>query len=772
MNLRPSIFILALLTVGCASTQDTLSTSTESVSISSAIAPASETALAFELPAAEKAVAVEETPSIPKVHLFPGDDSRFKPDPKPKVDATLASGDKISLNFENITVTNLAQALLGELLQLSYTIDAGGEAIVSLHTRQPLPRNQVLDVLDTVLLPHDLVINRDSAGIYHVTRRSTTIGTRPLVGAASIKDLAGSGTVIVPLNHIAAAEMAKILTPLAPQQAITYVDSVRNLLVLQGSKSQISGWLEMVEAFDVDFLSGMSLGVFVLENANVSIVNEALQAMLGSGDNASPIAPFPQARLTSQQQQAAAARRPPNAPSPAQLLLAPNSNVNAAPMGPLSGLIRLFPIERLNALVVVTPRSHILEQVEMWIRRLDQPTDELEHSLFVYPVQNGSAVKMAEMLNGLFGGESSGAGVAAGAAPNQFGAARNQGNIQGANNFTLGAGAQNSGVTAAPEIAASTLEGNVRIVADASRNALMIRAPRAEYRRIERALRELDRAPAQVLIEASIVEVSLTGNLKYGVEWFIENHMDAGRHSGQALLNMNGTEGGGTRQPGFSYTLLNKAGIVRATLNALAASSQLKVLSNPSVLVLDNHSASIMVGKQQPIKTSTSISSNGGFATENITYKDTGVMLNVTPSVNTSGLITLDILQQVTDVGEVDAATQQRTFLARQIETRVAVRSGEPIVLGGVMSENESAGNSGVPGLRNIPLLGALFSSTDNTSSRTELLVMLTPRILEDDDALRAASHEMRQRMRNLTAQTRLTAPKELQTLENKPSIP
>jgi len=770
--------MLALLATGCASTQDTTSlpsVPTEAVTIAQ---DEPLVAIGTQPPTVEPepAAAVEaQTPGFPKVHLFPGDDSRFQPDPKPKVDQELLSGDKISLNFENISVANLAQALLGELLQLSYTIDAGGEAIVSLHTRQPLPRSQVLDVLDTVLLPHDLVINRDSAGIYHVTKRSTTIGTRPLVGAASVKDLSGSGTVIVPLNHIAAVEMAKILAPLAPQQAITYVDSVRNLLILQGSKSQINGWLEMVEAFDVDFLSGMSLGVFVLENANVSIVNEALHAMLGDGSSSAALPALPSGvRLTPQQQQQlqqqAAARRAQQ--NPLQPPSALNSNANSAPMGPLSGLIRVFPIERLNALVVVTPRSHILQQVETWIRRLDQPTDELEHSLFVYPVQNGSAVKMAEMLNGLFGGEGAGPGVASGSAPTQFNAARNPTAMQGANNFTLGAGAQNSGVTATPEVTASTLEGNVRIVADASRNALMIRAPRAEYRRIERALRELDRAPAQVLIEASIVEVSLTGNLKYGVEWFIENHMDAGRHSGQALLNMNGTEGGGTRQPGFSYTLLNKAGAVRATLNALAASSQLKVLSNPSVLVLDNHSASIMVGKQQPIKTSTSISSNGGFATENITYKDTGVMLNVTPSVNSSGLITLDILQQVTDVGEVDAATQQRTFLARQIETRVAVRSGEPIVLGGVMSENESAGNSGIPGLRNIPLLGALFSSTDNTSNRTELLVMLTPRILEDDDALRAASHEMRQRMRNLTAQTRLTAPPELETLKNTPTAP
>lgn len=780
MNIRPSILMLALLAAGCASTNG-VPIANESVPAqpqAALKAPRAEPAATTPQPVSSASVPqVEAGPaSSTKAHLFPGNDSQFKPDLKPKTDPVLARGDKVSLNFENISVANLAEALLGDLLKLNYTIDAGGDAVVSLHTRQPLPRNQVLDVLDAVLLPHDLVINRDNAGVYHVTKRSVTVGTRPIVGAARVKDLAGSGTVIVPLNHIAAAEMAKILAPLASREAITYVDSIRNLLVLQGSKSQINGWLEMVEAFDVDFLAGMSLGVFVLENANVSVVNEALQAMLGSdgasssfgGGGAAPASPVA----------GGSAQRPGVGGAAGTAAAANNAAISSVSTGPLSGLIRIFPVERLNALVVVTPRSHILTQVETWIRRLDRPTDGLEHSLFVYPVQNGSAIKMAEMLNGLFGSGAAGggAGVAAGSAPTQFGAsgARN-GNLFGNNNQqnvaatgnqagggfgafgNLGAGARNT-ATPAPATAVSNLEGNVRIVADASRNALMIRAPRAEYRRIERALRELDRAPTQVLIEASIVEVTLRGNLKYGVEWFIENHMGGGRTGQASLLNSTNSSGNiGTKQPGFSYTILNKAGAVRATLNALAASSQLKVLSSPSVLVLDNHSASIMVGRQQPIKTSTTIASTGGFATENITYKDTGVMLNVTPSVNASGLITLDILQQVTDVGELDDATQQRFFLARQIQTRVAVRSGEPIVLGGVMSENETAGNSGVPGLRNIPLLGALFSTSENTNARTELLVMLTPRVLEDDDALRSASAEMRDRLRGLTLQTNLT---------------
>ncbi|KZT16583.1 type II secretion system protein GspD [Acidovorax sp. GW101-3H11] len=736
--------------------------------------------VAGSLPASTSEAA--KTPEIKRPaggsRMFPGDDNLFKRSIAPRVDPVLAQGDKVALNFENVTVGNLATALLGDLLKLNYTIDAGGDTVVSLHTRQPLLRSQVLDVLDAVLLPHDLAIVRDNAGVYHVTKRTVTLGARPVVGASNFKDLSGSGTVIVPLNHIAAAEMAKILAPIAPREAIVYVDSMRNLLVLQGSKAQLGGWLEMVDAFDVDFLSGMSLGVFVLENANVNVVRDALQAMLGTDKSADPYG--------------GASPAAPAGAAPGAAGAAPGggaAGASAQVASPLGGLIRVFPVERLNALVVVTPRAHLLTQVETWVRRLDRPTDTLEASLFVYPVQNGSALQLAEMLNGLFGGQSaqakSGGGVAGGSAPTQFtqgagtgSAGLNSGSMGGTSPLGgtgtgagtgTGTGSAGGGGFQAmgnnktsPNntslTSTSQLDGNVRVVADEKRNALLIRAPRTEYRRIEQALRELDKAPAQVLIEASIVEVSLTGNLQYGVEWFVQNSISGGRE-GQALLNMRDSGVIAPRQPGFSYTILNKAGVVRATLNALAEKSQVRLLSSPSVLVLNNHNATIQVGQQQPIKSSTSVTT-GNLVTESITYKDTGVMLSVTPSVNAGGLITMDISQQVTDVGEADSATGQRAFLTRQIQTRVAVRSGEPIVLGGLIRENDTTGRSGVPLLSSLPVVGALFGNTTNNNNRTELLVLLTPRALEDDDALRSASAELRQRMRAMSLQSAPSMPR------------
>lgn len=783
MNIRPSILLLALLAAGCASTQGGPAASgvaDSKVAVGGAPGPSQPVAAAAApvapspAPAASAPKEQAQKNASSSTKLYPGNDQFFKRDKAPAIDPVLAKGDKVALNFENVTVSNLATALLGDLLKLNYTIDAGGETVVSLHTRQPLLRSQVLDVLDAVLLPHDLAIVRDNAGVYHVTKRTVTVGARPVVGASKFKDLSGAGTVIVPLNHIAAAEMAKILAPIAPREAIVYVDSLRNLLVLQGSKAQLGGWLEMVEAFDVDFLSGMSLGVFVLENANVNVVRDALQAMLGSDKSSDPYggagaAPAGGAPSTSGAAAGGAA---------ASGGASGASGAGAQMATPLGGLIRVFPVERLNALVVVTPRSHLLAQVETWIRRLDRPTDTLEASLFVYPVQNGSALQLAEMLNGLFGGQSGQAGsggVAAGSAPTQFsrgaggaglgtGSTGNTGSSSGLYgnssssgtgssplNAALGAGGNRTSSNNTSLTSTSQLDGNVRVVADEKRNALLIRAPRTEYRRIEQALRELDRAPMQVLIEASIVEVSLTGNLAYGVEWYLQNGLSRGRQ-GEALLDSNNSSGIGAKLPGFSYTI-SKADVVRATLNAVATKSQVRLLSSPSILVLNNHTANIQVGQQQPILSSTAAATGSNFITQSITYKDTGVLLSVTPSVNAGGLISMDISQQVTDVGARDEVTQQRSFQTRQIQTRVAVRSGESIVLGGLIRENDSNTRSGLPGLADVPLLGALFSNTSNLRDRTELLVLMTPRALEDDDQLRSASAEMRERMRSLSLQ-------------------
>jgi general secretion pathway protein D len=278
---------------------------------------------------------------------------------------------------------------------------------------------------------------------------------------------------------------------------------------------------------------------------------------------------------------------------------------------------------------------------------------------------------------------------------------------------------------------------------------LLIYGTRIEYEKIEASMRRLDVPATQVLIEASIIEVTLTDDMQYGLQWAFNDALSNGKTGTGVLSNIAGGVLGPV-QAGFSYTLKNSAGAVTAILSALAEKSLVKVISSPSLMVLDNHTAAISVGNQQPIQ-STETVTDGGTRTTGIQYKDTGVALAVTPSVNAGNMVTMQINQAVTDVGAIDLATGQRSFLQRQIASKVAVRSGESIVMGGLIRDNSTSGSSGVPGLHEIPVLGALFGTKTNSGTRTELLVVITPRVVRSDQDMREVGNEMREKMRSFT---------------------
>jgi general secretion pathway protein D len=296
-------------------------------------------------------------------------------------------------------------------------------------------------------------------------------------------------------------------------------------------------------------------------------------------------------------------------------------------------------------------------------------------------------------------------------------------------------------------------------MADKINNTLLIYATPGEYERISATLKRLDIQRAQVLIEASIVEVTLSDGLEYGLEWSF-NGAFGGSRTGTGVIGA-ATAGAlaatGSADGGFTYTVSSASGI-KAVLTALAKKSLIKVISSPSLMVMDNHTAAIQVGNQEPVNIGTTTingSTTGVTSTTSIQYKDTGVMLDVTPSVSAGDLISLDINQMVTDLG-ADSTSKQTsgypTFMQRQITSKVAVRSGETMVLGGLIKDNSSRGKTGVPLLSQIPVVGALFGTTEESSARTELLVVITPRVIRSDEDARAVSRELRERMRGLTA--------------------
>lgn len=624
-------------------------------------------------------------------------------------------GDAVMLNFEEAPLTEVVHSILGDLLELDYVIEHPIEGAITLRTRSPVPRDQLLVILESLLQSNGALMVRDPNDRYFV---SASPGLSTLLPGLSnpLSEGAGYSNVVVPLSYISASEMAEILRPVATDSAFVRIDNTRNLLVLAGTSAQIDGWMEMISTFDTDVLAGMSVGIFPLENSSVADIDAALGQLLGGGTSGGEGGE--------------------------------GGEASAAVQVPLAPMVRVLPLERLNSLMVVSPRAHYIDQVSTWIERLDQAQNVSgEVSLHVYAVQNGNAPQLASLLSQIFGGQGGGGSTEtrqdSGVAPGltQMGTGSNGGIGGGANMPDTGSGQNNTG-------ASFSLGDNVRVVADSANNALLVYAPQREYDKIRSALEQLDIVPAQVLIEASILEVTLTDGLEFGLEWSMRNGF-GDDYVGNGLLNLNESGGIGPRAPGFSYALANNSGAIRAVINTLAERSLVNVISTPSILVLDNRTAAIHVGDQQPVRSAVVVT-DGGNSTSSIDYKDTGVKLEVTPTVNAGDLVTMDILQSVTDVGPIDPATLQRSFLERNVSSRVAIRSGESVVLGGLIRDNSSQGRSGLPLLQDIPLVGHLFGRTTNSGARTELLVFITPRVLRSEQDLRDISREMRSRMQGL----------------------
>ncbi|EPD44420.1 secretin N-terminal domain-containing protein, partial [Delftia acidovorans] len=297
--------------------------------------------------------------------------------------------------------------------------------------------------------------------------------------------------------------------------------------------------------------------------------------------------------------------------------------------------------------------------------------------------------------------------------------------------------------------------GNIRVMADELNNSVLVWGTPAEFERIEVTLKKLDLPPTQVLIEASIVEVTLNDGLQFGLQWSFNGGLHNSNADGTGTLrtaDSTTSDLGEALGMGFNYTVRSSASRVRATLNALSTKTNVKVVASPSLMVLDNHTAAIAVGTQQPYRSGeTSTSATVGTTTTNsYQYKDTGVNLQVTPSVNAGNLVTMTVNQQVIDVGSEDKITKQTAFLQRQLSSRVSVRSGESIVMGGLIQETNTNSRNGVPFLHDLPVVGNLFGSTSNSGRRTELLVIITPRVVRSDVDIRSVSDDLRDQMRAL----------------------
>ncbi len=748
------------------------------------------TGAASNAPAAAPAVGASTEERVVQPRILRGDDRVIAaPAAVPAI-----TGPAMTFSFEEAPVAEVVRTVLGDIAKANYVLHPPLNGTVTLSTRNPIPPDQAMFLLESALQANGLSMIRDARGTYHVGRPDAlrAIGGTLRQFRSGEPLPPGNGAVIIPLQYIGAGEMAAILRPMVTPDAIIRVDNLRNLLVMSGTRTQAEAWMDLVNTFDVDLLKGMSVGVFPLKYASVKEVEAALRLVSGGG-GAAPGAP---------------SGVPAGAAAAATAAAAANQG-NAAPAtlgegNPLFGALRIMPIDRINSILVVTPRAAYLEEARRWIEKLDQPSDNgSEPQLFIYHVQNGNAKHLAGVLSGIFGGQTSGGAVAnSGVAPGLGGVSSNsfgQGNAFGGGGFgssgfgssgfgSSGFGSSGFGSSGfgnsfgssgglgsrggfgsstqgnrgtQTQGATSASIGTIRLMADELNNSVLVWGTKSEYSKIEATLKRLDLPPTQVLIEASIVEVTLDDSLQYGLQWAFSNSGPSGLNgAGQLLANgsaVNTPVGSSIPTPtssGFSYALSNSLGSVRVVLNALATKRLLKVISSPSLMVLDNHTAMMSVGNQQPVRTGslTTPVSGGTSVSDTIQYRDTGVSLAVTPSVNAGNLVTMQIDQAVTDAvaDNSGSVSLQPVFQQRQITSKVAVRSGEAIVLGGLIRDTDNTSKAGIPLLQELPIVGNLFSNNGKTGNRTELLVVITPKVVRTDIDIREVSDELRDRLKGL----------------------
>lgn len=713
----------ALFLFGCAAAP-AIDDDTEAQAKPSVTASSSSTASAGNAPPAPEKKAEN-------AHIFRGSGVLVK---KPAPEKPPASSSNINLNFEGADVRDIAKTVLAEILKENYIVDPKVQGTISLRTTRPLPREALMPTLETVLRMNGIVMIKEN-NVFKIMPAAGAKGSlSPQMGSTGV----GFTMQVVPLSYIGSREMAKILESVATDPALVKADELRNLLILAGTQNEIRHMLDTIDMFDVDWMSGMSIGLFMLQSADVKTVSQDLDKVFsekGGGVN------------------------------------------------PFAGVVRFIPIERLNAFVIITPQPKYLEQAKLWLERFDKVGGTGGTRLFVYQVQNSKAEHLAELLNQMFSGQKgqtvSRTPQAPAVAPGLFGTEIGSGTSTRPGTSLLGqqrmgtsgtsgapgsitgglaGGIAGSAATTSPSssvqraaVIGSTLTisdesggaaEEVRVVADPQNNALLILANSAGYEKIESALKKLDAAPRQVLIEVMIGEVTLKDELSYGIEWLFTN---GPRRGGKLDL---GSEGLTAQVPGFSYAITSATGdTIKSVLNMLASDNKLNILSSPHIMVADNQTAKIQVGDSVPTAGPQTVSGTG-VVISSVQYLDTGVILAVTPRINAGGLVNLDIVQEVsTASATTTSGLNSPTISRRSAKTALSVQSGETIVMGGLISERSTNDNSGLPILSSIPVLGGLFGRQSKTNNRTELILLITPRVANNFNQAKTLSDELRRKM-------------------------
>lgn len=602
--------------------------------------------------------------------------------PPKKLSAQEKDNGEYELRIENAPLEDIVRFIMGELLDESFLVEGAIEGQASVQIAKPVSRESVLNILDSMLSANGYSLVQKN-GVYLISARAKLSAPLVLKNRSAVgRPIIGVLTEVFVLEFVSPDQLASLIEPLLPESVVLSSQPQRGLLIITGGASERAAAAQFIHMFDVDQLAGRSFALIPVASANPTTIIRELQEIFRENEKAGT-----------------------------------------------SGFLRLVPIERLGSILVIAARRHLIQQVQQWVDRLDRGQATDQQRLYVYYVQHGDTIEIAKTIGSIFlgsGGVSQtlaglveGGQVAPGMVPTQLGSPEPPG-AEIVSKDPVG-----SGYGAISGLAPG-------ITPDPSNNALFILATPKQYELIEAAIRHIDLRPTQVMIEATIAEVTLNNELRYGVQWFF-------RQSNNEFTLSNAASGVPAAQfPGFLYAF-SRAG-ADIILDTLEGFTDVNVVSSPQLMVLNNRTAELRVGDQVPVAVQSAVSVQNPDApiVNQIEFKDTGIILRVTPSVNASDTVTLEIELEVSNVvPTTTSGIDSPTIQQRIITSTVSIQDGQSIALGGLIRERAARISSGLPVLSKIPLIGGLFGQKQKETSRTELIIIISPRIiLTPQDAL------------------------------------
>lgn len=590
----------------------------------------------------------------------------------------------VTLNLRNVSISQASKAVLGDILKLNYTIDDQVTGKVTIQTSAPVDHETLLNVFETILSAKGAAIVEANSTYKIVLAGKVRSGILPIRTGSQKLNRPGVKVQIVPLLYIGASEMARVLQSIVPREAILSVEKTRNTLVFLGTDAELAMIDDAVKLFDIDIMKGKSFAFLPISNGDTETIAGELEKIFETKAG-----------------------------------------------GSLEGAVKFVPNRRLGSILVISTKEHYLKEAQKWVARLDKSSGNSERRLHVYTTQNRPASELTKILQNIFDQAVISSGGKTSTVAPRF--------HEQSTNAPAKGRALLSNLTAAGD---TSQKDTMRFVVDEGSNAILIMATGLEYKRVTDVLRRIDVMPNQVLLEAVIAEVSLNDELKFGLRWFFQqkNHSftlsDAASGAVSSVL------------PGFSYFFSTPD--IGIALNALASITNVKVISSPSLMVLNNKTATLQVGDQVPVVTQSSRSTTSADSpiVNSVEFKNTGVILSVTPRVSDSGRVVLEIEQEVSNVVKTTTSgIDSPTIQQRKIKTTVAINDGESLTLGGLIQERNNLNRGQVPLAGDLPIIGNLFKNKTNSINRTELLIMIRPQVIRNMQESKMVTEEFRERL-------------------------